>query len=54
MKHTAKMIREKETKNCVRFVEQPEQGKAPVLGTIYVPKWVVGDKTVVLVTVEVQ
>ena len=30
---------ERETKNTVRFEEIPEQGKPPIMGTIYVQKW---------------
>ncbi len=39
----------KETKNMVRFEEVPEKGKQPVIGTLYVQKWAVGDVTVVAV-----
>jgi hypothetical protein len=33
---------EKETKNSVRYKEVPEEGKAPILGTLYVQKWYAG------------
>ena len=33
---------EKETKNSVRFKEVPEEGKAPIVGTLYVQKWFAG------------
>ena len=34
---------EKETKNSVRYKEVPEEGKAPIVGTLYVQKWFAGD-----------
>jgi len=34
---------EKETKNSVRYKEVPEEGKAPMVGTLYVQKWYAGD-----------
>jgi hypothetical protein len=36
---TVIMISDKETTNTVRFKEVPEKGKAPILGTLYVPKY---------------
>lgn len=33
---------EKEIKNSVRYKETPEEGKAPVVGTIYIQKWFAG------------
>lgn len=44
---------EKETKNTVRFNEKPEPGKPPVIGTLYVQKWVVGEAKSLKVTIEV-
>ena len=32
--------REKETKNTVKYEEQPKPGKPPVIGTLYIQKWV--------------
>lgn len=40
---TIKFSIEKETKNSVRYKEQPEEGKAPIMGTLYVQKWFAGD-----------
>ena len=40
---TVKFIIEKETKNSVRYKEVPEEGKAPIMGTVYVQKWFAGD-----------
>ncbi|MEH6550761.1 MAG: hypothetical protein V7711_05630 [Pseudomonadales bacterium] len=34
---------EKETKNSVRYMEVPEEGKAPVVGSLYVQKWFAGN-----------
>ena len=33
---------EKDTKNSVRYKEIPEEGKAPIVGTIYIQKWFAG------------
>ena len=43
---------EKETKNSVRFKEVPAEGKAPIVGTLYVQKWFVGDAREVKVSIE--
>tara|TARA_R110001583_G_scaffold41161_1_gene131017 strand:+ start:5230 stop:5409 length:180 start_codon:yes stop_codon:yes gene_type:complete len=34
---------EKEVKHSVRFKEIVEEGRAPVIGSIYVQKWYAGD-----------
>ena len=39
MTHDAAFILEKETKNTYRFKEKTEEGKPPIIGTIYVQKW---------------
>ncbi len=44
--------REDEKKNSVRYREVPEEGRAPVLGTIYVQKWVAGDAAALVVTID--
>jgi len=49
---TIQFVREKDTKNAVRFAEVPVQGQAPVIGTLYVQKWFVGGANNVKVTVE--
>ena len=41
-KHSLLFAREKETKNTVRFAEVTPEGKPPVIGTLYIQKWVVG------------
>ena len=43
---------EKETKNSVRYQEQPEAGKAPIVGSLYVQKWFAGDSKVLTLTLE--
>ena len=44
-KHTVRFVREKETKNTVRFSEVPPEGKPPLIGTLYIQKWAAGDVT---------
>ena len=44
--------REKETVHTVRFKEIPEEGKAPVIGTVYIQKWFAGDTEEIFITVE--
>ena len=34
---------EKETTNTIRYKEKAAPGAPPILGTIYIPKWVLGD-----------
>ncbi|MFT7559790.1 MAG: hypothetical protein ACI93R_001705 [Flavobacteriales bacterium] len=43
---------EKETKNSVRFKEEPEPGKAAIVGTLYVQKWFASDAKNLTVTIE--
>lgn len=47
-------VKEKETKNTVRFNEEPPQGKPPIIGTLYVQKWFAGESNRIVVTVEVE
>lgn len=51
-KVTVKFEYEKETKNSVRFKEVPEEGKAPIVGTLYVQKWFSGASKMLEVTIE--
>ena len=44
--------KEKETKNTVKFEEEPEEGKPAVIGTLYVQKWFVGAAESVTVNIE--
>ncbi|EAW30317.1 putative orphan protein [marine gamma proteobacterium HTCC2143] len=49
-----KFVYEKETKNSVRYKEEPEAGKAAIVGSLYVQKWFAGDSRVLMVTLEKQ
>lgn len=51
-KEIVKFVYEKETKNSVRYKEEPEAGKAPAVGTLYVQKWFAGDSKTLEVTIE--
>ena len=51
---TVQFQKEKDTKNTVKFAEVQSQGEAPIIGSLYVQKWFVGDATKLKVTVEVQ
>ena len=42
-KQLISFIYEKETKNSVRYKEQPAAGQAAIVGTLYVQKWFAGD-----------
>jgi len=52
MSEVLKFVKEKETKNTVRFGEVAEPGKPPIVGTLYVQKWFVGEGTRLVVTVD--
>ena len=41
---------EKETKNSVRYKEVPEEGTAPIVGSLYVQKWFAGDSKTIEIT----
>lgn len=45
---------EKETKNSVRYQEVPVEGKAPIVGTLYVQKWFAGSTKNIAVTIDKQ
>ena len=49
---TIQFTKEKETKNTIRYQEQPEEGQPPIIGTLYVAKfWAQGaDRLTVTVT----
>ena len=51
---TIEFQKEKDTKNTVKFAEVQTQGEAPIVGTLYVQKWFVGDANRLKVTIEVQ
>ena len=41
---------EKETKNSVRYKELPDEGQAPIVGSLYVQKWFAGSTKTLEVT----
>lgn len=43
---------EKETKNSVRYKEVPDEGTAPIVGSLYVQKWFAGNSKMIEVTIE--
>ena len=43
---------EKATKNSVRYKEVPEEGKAPILGSLYVQKWFAGNSKNIEITID--
>jgi len=52
MSKTVVMLRyEKETKNSVRFKEDPEEGKAPIVETLYMQKWFTDSSKVLELTI---
>lgn len=53
-KEMVKFEFEKETKNSVRYKEVPADGKAPIVGSLYVQKWFAGDAKSLQVTIELD
>ena len=51
-KQQVKFEFEKETKNSVRYKEVPEQGKPPIVGSLYVQKWFAGNAKSLQLTIE--
>jgi len=43
---------EKETKNSVRYKEVPDEGTAPVVGSLYVQKWFAGSSKTIEITID--
>lgn len=43
---------EKETKNSVRYKETPDEGSAPIVGTLYVQKWFAGNSKTLEITID--
>ncbi len=50
---TVKFELEKAVKHSVRYKEVVEEGRAPVVGSLYVQKWFAGDAKELRVTIEV-
>ncbi len=42
---------EKETKNSVRYKEVPDEGKPPIVGSLYVQKWFAGNTKTLEITI---
>lgn len=42
---------EKETKNSVRYKEVPDEGTAPIVGSLYVQKWFAGNSKSIEITI---
>jgi hypothetical protein len=51
-KKVVKFEYEKETKNSVRYQEVPDEGTAPIMGSLYVQKWFSGSSKTLEVTIE--
>ena len=51
-KKIVKFEYEKETKNSVRYKEVPDEGTAPIVGSLYVQKWFAGDSKTIEVTID--
>ena len=49
---TLLFVKEKDTKNTVKFTEAEVHGQAPVIGTLYVKKWFSGTTNNLKVTIE--
>lgn len=43
---------EKEAKNSIRYKEVPEDGTAPIVGSLYVQKWFAGDSKTLEITID--
>jgi len=54
MEKIVKFKKLKETKNTVRFEEEPESGQPPVIGTIYIQKWFVKDRYQLRVSIDLN
>lgn len=52
MKAVIQFVKEKETKNTVKFEEVEQPGKPKMIGSLYVQKWAAGDAAKLTVTVE--
>lgn len=54
MRKVVRFEKEKVTKNTVRFQEITEPGSPPVMNTLYLQKWVVGNADKVTVTIDID
>lgn len=53
MEYTINMMKDKETENTVRYKAVLVEGQAPVITTLYVPKWACGGKNSITVVVTI-
>ena len=51
-KKVVKFEYEKETKNSIRYKEVPEEGTAPIVGSLYVQKWFAGTSKNIEITID--
>jgi len=54
MEEKRTFIKERETKNTVRFAEEVPAGKPPIIGTLYLQKWFAGTAESITVTVKTE
>ena len=53
-RQTLVFVTERETKNTVRFQEEATSGKPPVVGTLYVQRWALGEPLPQRLTVTIE
>jgi len=51
-KKVVKFEYEKETKNSIRYKEVPEEGTAPIVGSLYIQKWFAGSSKNIEITID--
>ena len=51
-KKVVKFEYEKETKNSIRYKEVPEEGTAPIVGSLYIQKWFAGNSRSIEITID--
>ncbi len=51
-KKVVKFEYEKETKNSIRYKEVPEEGTAPIVGSLYIQKWFAGNSKSIEITID--
>ncbi|BBB25571.1 hypothetical protein [Amphritea japonica] len=51
-KKVVKFELEKETKNSIRYKEVPDEGAAPIVGSLYIQKWFAGSSKEIEITIE--
>ncbi len=51
-KKVVKFEYEKETKNSIRYKEVPEEGTAPIVGSLYIQKWFAGNSKSIEISID--